>query len=126
MSLQQFLADNRPELIKRTRARIATHSSPRPNEAEMEHGVPLFLSELLAQFVTALRSEEARDPAQKRAPSLPSEASIARSGALHGQNPPLGALRAGRVGSGSDTAAVVEKCLIEMRSVLADPKRPND
>jgi len=209
MSLQQFLADNRPELIKRTRARIATHSSPRPNEAEMEHGVPLFLSELLAQFVTALRSEEARDPAQKRAPSLPSEASIARSGALHGQNlaqfgfsieqvvrdygdvcqavteladdegaavtaaefhtlnrcldsaiagavtswteerekslvkgegqrdrrlltlvdaaaVSLGALRAGRVGNGSDTAAVVETCLVEMRSILADPSRPND
>jgi hypothetical protein len=32
----------------------------------------------------------------------------------------LGALRAGRVGSGSDTAAVVEKCLVEMRSVLAE------
>jgi hypothetical protein len=79
MSLQQFLADNRPELIKRTRARIAAHSSPRPNEAEMEHGVPLFLSELLAQLATALRDEEARDRAQRRAPRLPSEANIARA-----------------------------------------------
>lgn len=167
------------------------------------------MSELLAQLATALRDEEARDPAQRRAPRLPSEASIARSGALHGQNlgrfgfsiervvrdygdvcqavteladdegatvtaaefhtlnrcldtaiagsvtswsqerekslvkgegrrdrrlltlvdaaaVSLGALRAGRVGSGSDTAAVVEKCLVEMRSVLADPKRSND
>jgi hypothetical protein len=38
----------------------------------------------------------------------------------------LGALRAGRVGNGSDTAAVVETCLVEMRSILADPSRPND
>jgi hypothetical protein len=209
MSLVQFLADNRPELIKRTRARIAAHSSPRPSEAEMEHGVPLFLSELLSQLATALRDEAARDPAQKRAPTLSSEADIARSGALHGQNlgkfgfsieqivrdygdvcqavteladdegalvtaaefhtlnrcldsaiagavtswsqereksfvtgegrrdrrfltlvdaatVSLGALRAGRVGSGSDTAAVIEKCLIEMRSVLADPKWSHD
>jgi hypothetical protein len=210
MSLVQFLNDNRPELIKRTRARIAAHSSPRPSdEVELEHGVPLFLSELLAQLATALRDDYARDPAQKRAPRLPSEASIARSGALHGQNlgkfgfnieqvvrdygdvcqavteladdegvavtaaefhtlnrcldsaiagavtswsqereksfmrgearrdrrlltlvdaaaVSLGALRAGRVGSGSDTAAVVEKCLVEMRSIVADPKWPND
>jgi hypothetical protein len=209
MSLHQFLVDNRPELIKRTRARIAAHSSPRPSEAEMEHGVPFFLSELLSQLSTALRDEGALDPAQKRASSLPSEANIARSGALHGQN--LGkfgfsieqvvrdygdvcqavteladdegatvtaaefhtlnrcldsaiagavtswsqerekslvrgegrrdrrlltlvdavavsfdALRAGRVGGCSNTAAVVEKCLVEMRSVLTDPERPND
>jgi hypothetical protein len=89
MSLVQFLADNRPEIIKRTRARIAAHSSRRPSETEeagMEHGSPFFLSELLSQLATALRVEEARDPAQKRAPSLASEADIARSGALHGQN----------------------------------------
>ncbi len=212
MSLVQFLADNRPELIKRTRERIAAHSSPRPSEAEeaeMEHGAPLFLSEILSQLATALRDEEARDPAQKRAPTFRSEANIERSGALHGQNlgkfgfsieqvvrdygdvcqavteladdegatvtaaefhtlnrcldsaiagavtswsqereksllngdgwrdqrlltavdaaaVSLAALREGRVGSGSYTAAVVEKCLLEMRSVLADPKRPND
>jgi hypothetical protein len=163
----------------------------------------------LSQLATALRDEDARDHAQKRAPTLQSEANIARSGTLHGQNlgkfgfsieqvvrdygdvcqavteladdedatvtaaefhtlnrcldsaiagavtswsqerekslvkgegrrdrrlltlvdaaaVSLGALRAGRVGSGSDTAAVVEKCLVEMRSVLADPNRPND
>lgn len=212
MSLVQFLADNRPELIKRTRARIAAHSSLPPSEAEeveMRHGAPLFLSELLSQLATALRDENERNPAEKRVPTLPSEARIARSGALHGQNlgkfgfsieqvvrdygdvcqavteladdegapvtaaefhtlnrcldtaiagavtswsqerekclvkgerqrdrrlltlvdaaaVSLGALRAGRVGSASDTAAVVEKCLVEMRSVLTDPKRPND
>jgi hypothetical protein len=46
MSLQQFIVDNRAELIKRTRAKVATRPSPQPTAEEMELGVPLFLSQL--------------------------------------------------------------------------------
>jgi hypothetical protein len=56
MSLQQFVRENRLELIRRTRAKVASRPSPQPSEAEMEDGVPLFLSEL----VTELREEEER------------------------------------------------------------------
>jgi hypothetical protein len=48
MTLDQFLKDNRAELIKRTRAKVAGRSSPPSNPAELEHGVPLFLTQLSA------------------------------------------------------------------------------
>jgi hypothetical protein len=46
MTLDQFLKDNRAELIKRTRAKVAGRSSPPADPTELEHGVPLFLSQL--------------------------------------------------------------------------------
>jgi hypothetical protein len=46
MSLQSFVATNRDELIKRARAKVALRSTPQPNENELEHGVPIFLSQL--------------------------------------------------------------------------------
>ena len=48
MTLEQFLKDNRTELIKRTRAKVAGRSSPPVDPTELEHGVPLFLSQLSA------------------------------------------------------------------------------
>lgn len=85
MSLQQFLSDNRLELIKRTRAKVACRASPQPSEAEMEHGVPLFLT----QLGMALEEEQERNPQQgsKRSPPgpIPKNANIVRSAALHGQ-----------------------------------------
>lgn len=50
--LQEFIEFNRDELIRRCRAKVATRSIPTPSEAEINHGVPLFLD----QLVTALRS----------------------------------------------------------------------
>jgi hypothetical protein len=46
MTLDQFLKDNRAELIKRTRAKVAGRASPPADPAELEHGVPIFLSQL--------------------------------------------------------------------------------
>jgi hypothetical protein len=46
MTLDQFLKDNRAELIQRARAKVADRSSPPADPAELEHGVPLFLSQL--------------------------------------------------------------------------------
>jgi hypothetical protein len=82
MSLHQFILDNRLELISRTRMKVATRPSPQPSEAEMEHGVPLFLS----QLATALREEEELDPARTAEPSHFHNGSIARSATLHGQS----------------------------------------
>jgi hypothetical protein len=48
MTLDQFLRDNRTELIERTRAKVAGRSSPPADPTELEHGVPLFLSQLSA------------------------------------------------------------------------------
>jgi signal transduction histidine kinase len=45
--LQQFITQNREEIIARCRAKVATRSIPTPSEAEINHGVPLFLNQLI-------------------------------------------------------------------------------
>ena len=45
--LYEFITLNREEIITRCRAKVATRSMPPPSEAEINHGVPLFLDQLL-------------------------------------------------------------------------------
>ncbi|HEV3214578.1 MAG TPA: HAMP domain-containing sensor histidine kinase [Vicinamibacterales bacterium] len=52
--LQEFITLHREEIIGRCRAKVAKRSIPAPSEAEINHGVPLFLD----QLVEALRSGE--------------------------------------------------------------------
>ena len=49
--LHEFIAANRDEIITRCRAKVATRSIPQSTAAEIDHGVPVFLE----QLVTALR-----------------------------------------------------------------------
>jgi signal transduction histidine kinase len=44
--LHEFIAANRDEIIRRCRARVVTRSVPPPTEAEIDHGVPVFLDQL--------------------------------------------------------------------------------
>jgi signal transduction histidine kinase len=44
--LHEFIEVNRGEIIKRCRAKVATRSAPPPTEAEIDHGVPVFLDQL--------------------------------------------------------------------------------
>ena len=44
--LHEFIGANREELIKRCRAKVATRWVPPPTEAEIDHGVPVFLDQL--------------------------------------------------------------------------------
>jgi hypothetical protein len=44
--LHTFITLNRDELIRRCRVKVAKRSSPLPTEAEIDHGVPLFLEQL--------------------------------------------------------------------------------
>ncbi len=44
--LHEFIAVNREEIIRRCRAKVATRSVPPPTEAEIDHGVPVFLEQL--------------------------------------------------------------------------------
>jgi len=50
--LHEFITANREEIIRRCRAKVATRSIPPPTVAEIDHGVPLFLE----QLVDALRT----------------------------------------------------------------------
>lgn len=52
--LHQFITLNHAEIIRRCRAKVAARSIPTPSAAEINHGVPLFLD----QLVDALRSGE--------------------------------------------------------------------
>jgi signal transduction histidine kinase len=45
--LHEFLSVNREEIIARTRAKVANRPAPRATEAELENGIPLFLSQLI-------------------------------------------------------------------------------
>jgi len=69
--LQEFIEIHRHELIRRCRAKVATRSIPPPTEAEIDHGVPLFLDQLVA----ALRSGGAKVNSE-----------ISKSAVLHGRD----------------------------------------
>jgi len=56
--LYEFIAVNRDDIIHRCRAKVATRSIPPPTEAEIEHGVPVFLN----QLEKALRLGETASP----------------------------------------------------------------
>jgi signal transduction histidine kinase len=48
--LHEFIEVNRDEIIKRCRAKVALRSVPPPTEAEIDHGVPVFLRQLQDQL----------------------------------------------------------------------------
>src|SRR5687767_12306224 len=45
--LHEFLTANREEILRRTRARVATRAAPRPTHEELALGIPLFFDELI-------------------------------------------------------------------------------
>jgi hypothetical protein len=88
MSLHKFIADNRDELIRRARAKVTQRSAKQPSgEAEVEHGVPV----LLLQLVKALDAQSRFD-ADKTGNSGPNpggpraNGEIAKSAGVHGQD----------------------------------------
>jgi signal transduction histidine kinase len=68
--LHEFIAANRDEIITRCRGKVALRSVPPPTEAEIDHGVPVFLE----QLVDALQRGMTSSPA------------IGRSAVLHGHD----------------------------------------
>ena len=48
--LDEFITVNRAEIIKRCRAKVAGRSDPPPTPAEIDHGVPMFLDQLLDEL----------------------------------------------------------------------------
>jgi signal transduction histidine kinase len=60
--LHQFLTANRNDLIGRCRMKVVQRRAPKATDAELEHGVPLFLD----QLIKTLRVERTTDPARSR------------------------------------------------------------
>jgi hypothetical protein len=48
--LYQFIGVYRDELISRCTAKVARRSSPPPTDAELDHGIPLFLDQLAQEL----------------------------------------------------------------------------
>jgi hypothetical protein len=46
--LNDFIFLHRAEIVALTRQKVAVRMAPRPTDAEMEEGVPLFLEQLMA------------------------------------------------------------------------------
>ena len=66
--LHQFLTLHRTELIDRCRSKVIQRRTPEVTQAELEHGIPLFL----AQLVKTLRVEQSSEPMRSRRVSGPS------------------------------------------------------
>jgi hypothetical protein len=54
--LHEFIEVHREEIIRRCRAKVAARSVPPPTEAEIDHGVPVFLRQLQDQLRLGLTS----------------------------------------------------------------------
>jgi hypothetical protein len=52
--LHEFVSVNRDEIINRCRAKVATRLAPTPTKAEIDHGVPMFLDQLVEELRTGL------------------------------------------------------------------------
>ena len=81
-----FLAENRAELERRCREKVAKRPLRLPTERQLQHGVPIFLD----QLIRTLRAEEAGKMAQSLAISGPADGSargtseLAHSATTHG------------------------------------------
>ena len=85
--MHEFLSSYRKELIERCRIKVAKRTAPKATEQELEHGIPLFLD----QLIKTLRVEQTTRPMRSRKVSGPSGgenpifSEIGESAARHGR-----------------------------------------
>ena len=60
--MHEFLSSQRAELIARCRVKVAQRAAPQATPAELEHGIPVFLD----QLITTLRLEQTSRPVDSR------------------------------------------------------------
>jgi len=73
--LHEFLTANRADLIERCRLKVSRRPSPPPTASELEHGIPLFLD----QLIMTLQLEGESEPLQSLEVSGPADGNRARS-----------------------------------------------
>lgn len=106
--LDDFLTANRDVIIARTRARVASRTSPRPSEVELNNGIPVFLDQLggalrLAKSSSVIDHEE-----------------IGKSAAKHGQDLlRMGLTIAQVVHDYGDVCQVVTELAVEQQAQIA-------
>ena len=102
--LHEFLTLHRDEIIERTRQKVATRTAPRPTEAELENGVPLFLE----QLAETLRREQ-------ETPARPTSTEMAESALRHGGELREAGFTVGQVVHGyGDVCQAVTELAIEL------------
>jgi signal transduction histidine kinase len=86
--LHEFLTSNRADLIDRCRFKVSQRSAPRVTSAELTHGIPLFLD----QLIKTLEVEQTSDPMRSRRVSGPAgggvghtQSEMGATAALHGR-----------------------------------------
>jgi hypothetical protein len=80
MMLHEFLTSNRQLLISRCREKVAQRVEPTESPATIDHGVPLFLQ----QLVETLREEQTTHIRSVDSEPTPAPTDIGRTAALHG------------------------------------------
>lgn len=85
--LHEFIAANRAELIDRCRRKVALRSAPKATVAEMEHGVPVLIEQLIRMLqVEQTASAEAGDVVGAAAGGQkPAQTEICATAMLHGR-----------------------------------------
>jgi len=78
--LHKFLTSNRQLLISRCSENVAKRLTPTETKATIDHGVPLFLQ----QLVEILRDEQNTDVRSVNSERTPAATEIGRAAALHG------------------------------------------
>jgi len=78
--LQEFIALNREKIIDRARQRVEQRSAPKATDTQLEHGVPVLLTQIVDAF-----AEIASTRTLRLVDALPETTQIADSAALHGQ-----------------------------------------
>jgi hypothetical protein len=120
--LVAFIEANRDELVRRCQAKVAQRSSPPPTASEIDHGVPLFLE----QMVDQLRRDDANTLAvcesgrQERGGA--EQQSTGRSGELRNLlDTAIAAfevLQTRNVGVNGNTGTLIHRNLVAMRSLI--------
>jgi hypothetical protein len=64
----EFLTENRGELIERCGMKVARRSAPKATEAELDHGITMFLN----QIIKTLKAEDSNTPTESQRMSGPS------------------------------------------------------
>jgi hypothetical protein len=83
--LHEFLHTNRADLIGRCRLKVARRGSPPSTSAELEHGVPLILTQLLEALGHEQASLRLLDgPTPGSTPETPASRESRRTAGLHG------------------------------------------
>jgi signal transduction histidine kinase len=61
VALHDFIVIHQDEIIRRCRSKVTARHAPRPTQAEIEHGVPIFLGQLVDALQLGLSSTTAID-----------------------------------------------------------------